>query len=711
MRKLIYPLTLVILTIATIGSSFAQSDSKPKNPKKEAKKAIAYIEDGKWEWAKRIYLDLIKDDPENLEYNLYLGIAYLNSKIDAEQSLKYFRKVSPEDVEGVYYLTAEAYHYSEQFDSAIVYYNKFKPFIKTNKAGKELMAEIDFQIAQCETGKKLYASPRPGMNFDNLGETVNTINLEYAPTVLEDLQTIIFTGTNIGWPDISYMTNQGEAHEDIFYSTYDPISQTWMARSKPDGTILNANVDSDQNESSITFSHDKHAFYFLRENDLWISKNLGDPVQTEVELKPFKDKKVIAIYINASEDTRFMVSDQKGGKGGRDIYISYQSPNGGWTEWKNLEGINTERDEDSPFLSRDGQTLYFSSKGHNSIGGHDIFVSKKGSNGDFGSVENMGVPINSPGNDIHFVLTGEHEEFGFIASDRMQSIGDMDIWRFWTCFDIKNTRIRGKLLAHGEPVAATINLLRLDSSLVTSAAPSSLDGGYMLNVETEKEYILEVSVKDYFKQYFKVMIPKQCSEYDLYQSLAIELVKNNEGLVVEQRATMTNGFYDIDQMRGNEDPDEFMAKLSPGDPLYAAPVVDEKEITPEALLAAGGVKVEKYDNTEFEFDSYKVDASGMNTLDEIAEFLKMNDSYVVVFKGHTDSKGPASYNMGLSKRRAQAMANGLAKKGISRDRISIEYYGETQLLVKDTDADGNYLPGPAEKNRRVEVEINLKENK
>ncbi len=704
MRRNVYPIVIFTLITSLLSLSVYGQSGKPMSPKKKRKKALSYIEDGMWEHAKRLFLELIEDEPDNPEYNLYLGVAYLNSKIDSEKSLNYFKYVSPEEAEGVYYLKGLAFHYSEQFDSAIANYNKFKPFIKNNKSGRALMTRIDTLISQCNRAKDLYLKPRPGMFFDNLGTEVNTINLEYAPVVLEDLQTITFTGTNVGWPDISYMTNQVNAHEDIYYSTYDPVNQIWTARAKPDGTILNAEVDSDQNESSVTFTLDKKTFYFLRENDLWYSKNLGTPVKSNVNLGKFRSKKVVAIYINAQEDTRFLVSDMKGGKGGKDIYISHLKANGEWTEWENMEDINTEFDEDSPFLSKDGNKFYFSSYGHGSIGEADIFVATKGPDGHFINVQNMGVPINSPGNDIHFVLTGDNEEFGFMASDRMQNVGDMDVWRFWTCHDIKNTRIKGKLLAHNEPVAANIRLLGLDSHEIATTTPSELDGGYILNVQTEKEYILAVDVKDYYTQYFKIYVPKQCSEYDLYQSLNLELIKDQEGLVVEQRTTMQNAFFDVDKFRGNENVDDFVSDLEPGDPLYTPPVVDDKKISHEELVAQKA-KAGKFKNAEFEFDKYDVTPSGMETVEAVADFLLKNPDYMVVFKGHTDSKGPESYNMGLSKRRAQAMARALAKKGVNKKRIAIEYYGETQLLVPDTDAQGNYLPGPAAKNRRVEVEI------
>lgn len=701
MQNALKTLFVSYLLIGYISPSISQ---EPSHAKLERQGQVA-IEDGEWEKAKEVYHNLVEIDPDDPEYNLYLGLAYLNSKIDVEKSVPYLSKVYPEQVEGVYFLRGQAYHYTEQFDSAIAYYEKFKPYIKMNKNGEELTAEVDRRIMQCQNGQKLYKTPREGMNFDNLGGDVNTKGMEYAPVIYQDLQTIVFTGTNINWPESQYVGNQSKLNEDIFYSVYDPINQEWLARKSPDGTVLNANVNTDANESSVHLNKSKSNFYFLRENELWVSKNQGEPEKTEISLEPFEPKKVVALYVNDNETSRFLVADHKDGKGGLDIYMSVIDPTSDkWTKWENLENLNTPLDEDSPYLSQDGNKLYFSSQGHNSMGGHDIFVATKNEAGIFGNVKNMGVPINSPANDIHYTMTGDKEEFGYLSSDRMQSVGDMDIWRFWTCYDIKKTRIKGKLLAKGEPVEAVINLLDLDSNELSSTEPSDLDGGYTLNVETQKDYVLEVSVPNYFNQYFPLSIPKQCSEYDLYQNLELDMVTNEEGILVQQRSILNNAFFNVDELRGDQEPEQYIATLEPTDPNYSEPIIDISEIDVEAMVAA-----EQFDNIYFAFDKWNIDGAAEAIVDKVAVFMNDYDYFVIVIRGHTDSMGTEEYNKLLSQRRAESVAKSLQEKGLSPDRIITESYGESQLLVADTTQEGGYIKRLAAKNRRVEMEIKPKE--
>jgi Tol biopolymer transport system component len=107
---------------------------------------------------------------------------------------------------------------------------------------------------------------------------------------------------------------------------------------------------------------------------------------------------------SSDEKMLFFTSDREGGKGGTDIYSIKKLPNGEWALPQNLgEAINTPYDEDSPYLHPDGKTLYFSSNGHNTMGGFDIFTSKWDEETQKWSVpENVGYPINTPHDDLHF---------------------------------------------------------------------------------------------------------------------------------------------------------------------------------------------------------------------------------------------------------------------------------------------------------------------
>ena len=122
------------------------------------------------------------------------------------------------------------------------------------------------------------------------------------------------------------------------------------------------------------------------------------------------------------------VSDREGGYGGRDIWMVKKLPNGNWTKPQNLgEPINTEYDEESPYLHPDGKTLYFSSVGHKSMGGFDIFKSTLNKDLTWSAPVNIGYPINTVSDDLFFTPTVSGNNALF-SSYRDEGKGDYDIY-------------------------------------------------------------------------------------------------------------------------------------------------------------------------------------------------------------------------------------------------------------------------------------------
>ena len=150
--------------------------------------------------------------------------------------------------------------------------------------------------------------------------------------------------------------------------------------------------------------------------------NLGNIINTE-----YKEEGACISY---SGDTLFIASDRPGGFGGFDLYYALKLPNGEWGKAVNLGGnINTEFDENYPTLSVDGQTLYFASKGHKSMGGYDIFKAKYNRvDTKWINVENMGYPINNPYDNKTIRFT-ENDRYAYVSSVLKQGIGDYDIYK------------------------------------------------------------------------------------------------------------------------------------------------------------------------------------------------------------------------------------------------------------------------------------------
>ena len=703
MRKFTTTTLLLAAIFLFSGTIFGQ-----KAEKVNRKTAMRHFENGNWEKSKQMYLELLKTEPNDPELNLYCGISFLNSRHEGEKSLDHFNKVNERDVPPILLFKAEAYHYIGKFDSAKIYYEKYKN-LDGNKVEKALAEDMDKRIEQCNTGIEFMKTPVEGLFVENLGEDVNTIFVDYAPVVYEDLKTLAFTGTNTNLFTIKYMTYQEAGGEEIFYTNYDPVYKKWLPRSKADGVVLNQAIDSEGNESSVTWSENLARFYFYRDGALWVSENLGDPVKTDISSGGFTDKQIISIVINRSEDVVFIVSDKKGGAGGSDIYMSTKGDDGKWGSYNNLESINTEADETSPYISGDGNKLYFASNGYNTMGDYDIFVSTKADSG-WSNVRNMGLPVNSSANDMHFRLTGGNEEFGYLASDRIGGQGDYDIWRFWTCFDVPSTTLNGNFIAKAGPITgADLKLMTIDSAAVGTVDALANNGAYSFTVNTETDYILELTVEGYAIQYFNLSTPELCKQFDIYQLLEVELNMDADSFVFEQKSSLTNAFYDINEVSGEKSSQDYVTDLEQSDPTYTDPDIqittfdkNETDLGKDAIVNADGKEVYE---ALFDFDKASLSNEDQDFAKSLGQTMKSNPNMKIVIAGHTDSQGPASYNKRLSKRRAEAVSKILVDQGASKEQITIEAYGETQLKVKDTNEDGGFIIRLGQQNRRVEIEV------
>ena len=704
MRKFTTTTLLLAALFLFSGNVFSQKPEKVNR-----KTAMRHFENGNWEKSKQMYLELLKTEPNDPELNLYCGISYLNSRNEADKSLDHFNKINEREIPPVLLFKAEAYHYVGKFDSAKIYYEKYRD-LDGQKVEKALAEDMNTRIEQCNTGIEFMKTPSEGLFVENLGEDVNTIFVDYAPVVYEDLKTLVFTGTNTNLFTIQYMTYQEAGGEEIFYTNYDPVYKKWLPRSKADGVVLNQAIDSESNESSITYSKDLKRFYFYRDGALWVSENLGDPVKTDISSGGFTDKQIISIVINRAEDRVFIVSDKSGGAGGSDIYMSTKDSEGKWSSYANLESINTSADETSPFISGDASKLYFASNGYNSIGDYDIFVATASDSG-FANVRNMGIPVNSSANDMHFRLTGGNEEFGYLASDRMGGQGDYDVWRFWTCFDVPSTNLNGTFIAKtGGVDSATLTLMTIDSAAVGTINPLENNGQYSFTVNTETDYILELNIKGHAIQYFNISTPELCTQFDIFQLLEVELNIDADSFIFEQKSSLTNAFYDIDGVKGEKTSAAYVTDLTPSEPTFTDPDIQVTTFEKDQILAGLKDPVTNADGKEVYENLFGFDQSTLNDEDKefavsLGKAMKSNPNMKIIIAGHTDSQGPASYNKRLSKRRAQSAADVMIENGATPEQITIEAYGETQLKVKDTDENGGFIIRLGKQNRRVEIEI------
>ena len=166
-------------------------------------------------------------------------------------------------------------------------------------------------------------------------------------------------------------------------------------------------------------------------SDIYVSSYDGNSWSKTVKLNKNINTKYWESHGFISEDGNQLIfaSDRPGGFGGLDLYISHKV-NGDWGPAVNLgPEINTQFNEDRPFLINNGKTLFFSSQGHENMGGYDLFRSDLQSNGLWSKPKNLGYPINTPDDDIFFMPVGDGKSGYYSKYKETGGFGKEDIYK------------------------------------------------------------------------------------------------------------------------------------------------------------------------------------------------------------------------------------------------------------------------------------------
>ncbi len=511
MRKLLF---LLIISCLSFGAS-AQNDKKAGKVTYKLKMQEArhvFLAENNVRAALNIYRELLQDFTNDAKVNYRIGECHYALK-NFPLSVEYFqnaRKIDPEVEEELDFKLAEAYHRNGQLDESIASYNSFNT--KASKKDKKFY-NITNRIAQVDYAKKMIASPVK-VTTTNLGENINSRGGDYAPSISADGKTMIFTSrrsnTMGGGVD---KAGDFKYFEDIYISEWDSVDNVWGKASPIEGKLNTVGHDA-----SLSIAPDGNSIYIYRNDgeafigDIFKSKKRktsgtwGTP-------KPL-DKPINTSYfessacLSADGNRLFFVSEREGKKNGAqgrgDIYVVDKVSKTRWGLPKNLGPvINTPEDEISVFIHPDGKTLFFSSNGHLSIGGLDIFMSKMNPDSTWSKPENLGYPINTIDDDVHFVLStdGQTAHYSSVKEDGM---GERDIYKI----DMSNYPILN------EGVATSLSILKGtvkqgDDKLVANivfkdAAGKEVaktvcndDGDFFVTLPGGQKYTIVASVEKY----------------------------------------------------------------------------------------------------------------------------------------------------------------------------------------------------------------------
>ncbi len=412
-------------------SGMLQSEKAVANNDKKLN-TKAFIEQGdelfysdfpEYEQAIPHYEQAIKTEPANAELNYKLGVCYLNShnKFKAKDYLLHAEELDPKIEPVINFYIGRSYHIHAEFDKAIAAYTKFLGTENT-----ELHVQAKKLIAECENGKELIKHP-VNISVQNLGAAVNSMYPDYAPYISSDENLLLFTSRRPDTYGGKSDDFDGVYFEDIYESTQK--GAVWQ-QAKNAGEPVNtpthdavAGISAD-GKTMFVFKGDRN------DGDILVSKLDKGVWSTPASIGKNINSKYheSTATLSADGNTLYFISDRPGAAGGRDIFKStWDAAKSEWMKPENAGAeINTPYDEEGVFLHPDGNTLYFSSKGHNTMGGYDIFVSKL-ENGVWQKPVNIGYPINSPDDDVFFTVSKNGH--AYYTSIQKDGYGDKDVYK------------------------------------------------------------------------------------------------------------------------------------------------------------------------------------------------------------------------------------------------------------------------------------------
>ena len=427
---------IAVFWFQLLGTAHAQRNvDKDSHFKRVYPVANEQLESGRAKMSVKNFLDLLEIDPANAHISYQVGRSYLlinGSKTEAVQYLekavagvsdkaKDNFKEDKAPVDAYFYL-GRAYHLDSQFDNAIAAYRKY---LKEQKGlTKEETEEVEWMIQTCQNGKLVSESPI-GVSMENLGENINSAFDEYAAVVDATESMLIFTSrrpTTTG----GLMDLDEKYFEDIFVSQKQEDG-TW---GKP--MSIGPKINTEGHEASIGLSADGRELYIYRDDfgdgNIYVCTFQGSSWSEPALLNENINSVFRETHATVSADgqTLYFTSDRSG-MGDMDIFRSRRLPNGEWGVAENLgEVVNTKYDEEAPFLHPDGKTLFFSSRGHSSMGGYDIFFSIE-ENGKWSTPMNIGSPMNTADDEYFFVMTPDGKRAYYSSSSGM-GYGEKDIY-------------------------------------------------------------------------------------------------------------------------------------------------------------------------------------------------------------------------------------------------------------------------------------------
>ncbi|MCP4522367.1 MAG: OmpA family protein [Cytophagales bacterium] len=616
--RIIFSLLFSLLFVVNV---FAQS-------RKDIKTADLLFERERYLEASGYYKKALIKYKDDVYLNLQMAICC--AKVgDVKMAGAYFQ-IAKEQHKGdwthsMHYTQAEIYQLLHQFTKAKRHYKLSDPF----NARKRLVSK---KILECKYGEHFMKKKKKGVVIKNIGGVINSPYHDVLPKPNADFSVLYFTSQRA--------RAVGAVNPEDVYQSY---SLGGWSRPK----LLSKPINTESNDACIGVSPDGQTMYLFRGTnggDIYFSELDGDK-WTEPQPMPFNTpERETSLSISPDGKTLYFVRKTITKKGGdSNIYYCRKNAGGRWSKPSKMSTVNTRYDEESPFIHPDGKTLYFSSKGHSSMGGFDVFktIYNKETK-TWSKPKNLGYPINTANDEFSFVLSADGR-IGMYASIKKEGFGGQDIYTIRMPVSKKKpalTLLKGhvKNAVTNQSIEANITITDNEKNEVVAKFKSNgSTGEYMVSLPAGKNYGISIE-----------------KEGHLFHSENVYL-------------DATKGF--------------------------------EKQVKEITLVnAKKGAKV-VLNNIFFASGSFELSQTSYAELQRLAKLLKKYPQLKVEIGGHTDNVGDANVNVSLSQKRANAVVEYLLKNGVAKTRLVAKGYGSSRPVAPNTTEKGR------QENRRIEFKI------
>lgn len=675
-------LTAIMVFVCTTASLTAQ---KPNED-------ISYVRSARKSWVNfnyssslQHYQNALDVNQSNFDATFEMGMlnyrVFNNLELGLSQYEKALAMMPVDTVFELYYELGKAYHDFEKYDNAINHYELFKKGIKDNE---DLVNQVNAKIAQCTFAKTSNFVHWDG-KFVNYGPAINTEKSEYCALLPLKDSFLLFTRRELD--SVTYQKKTVD-FENIYFSkeknkTYLPSekSSEWFSFDS-----LNKSIKGHNSVASVSLTGDSMIVY--KENKLWLSIfNEGawsNPILFSKNINLAKHQR----HGCFSPDGKsiYYSSNSKKGTGGYDLYYSVFDATGNWSTPKNLGNlINTKGDEDSPFITKDGKRLYFSSTGLLGFGGYDIFYCDW-QDTSWSAPINAGKPFNTPYDDIYFTIANDEKETAYLSSSRKGGAGKMDLYYFYKYgqpgfFDCSNTvaiNISHDSLQEG--------FSSWNSNVLIAGADTVFEGKEFV-LSSKDCYFKDASITNVFWKIDTEIMPQDSLvlKYDSAGTYAVKMeVLARDKANEEHRFCVTKNTIVIKEIIApvlppkvfkdtNETALDFGSKFKENN---MKPLPEGFDVTLQSIY--------------FNFNKHDVRPDQRKIMDANIKLIKENPNIIIKIIGHTDKVGSKEHNLILSKKRAKSTVNYLIKKGVSVNQIvAVLSNGEDETGIRYKNADGN----------------------